>query len=66
MNRYFERIQLNALILSRSAIRQRAELSKCGGGWLAIAVVCVKGKEGREVSSGGENRMSVHERDIKG
>ena len=47
------------LILSRSAIRQGAELSKCGDGRLATAVVCVEGKRGG-------NGLSVHERDIPG
>ena len=27
---------------------QGAELSKCGGGWLATAAVCVEGKGGME------------------
>ena len=52
------------LILSRSAIWQGAELSKCEGGWVATAVVCVEGKGGREVGNGGRNRLSEHEGDI--
>ena len=36
------------LILIRSAIWQKAELSKCIGGWLATASECVKEKRGRE------------------
>ena len=52
------------LILSHNGKNQGAELDKCGGGWLATAVVCIEMKRRREVSSGDENGLSVHERDI--
>ena len=54
------------LISSRSVIWQWAELSKCGGGWLATAAVCVEEKGGREVGSGGGNGLFVNRRDITG
>ena len=52
----------NELILSRSAVRQEADMSKCGGDWLATAVVCVERKEVRDGDGG--NGLFVHERDI--
>ena len=51
-------------MLSRSTIKQGAELSKCRGDWLAAAVVCVEGKGEREVGSESGNALSVNERDI--
>ena len=50
------------LILNRSAIWQEAELSKCGGGWLSTAAVCVEGKVEREVGSRGGNRLCTRKR----
>ena len=52
------------LISSCSAIRQGAELIKCGGAGLTTAAVCVEGNIEREVGCGGRNVLSVHERDI--
>ena len=41
-----------------------AGLSKYGGRWLATTTMCVEGKGESKVGCGGENGLSVLERDI--
>ena len=54
------------IILSSSGIRQGAGGAKQMWRWLAGYSCGVHSGEGREVGSGGGNRLSAHKRDIPG